>query len=134
MSDPSSRDPRSTITLLSDVISMLTRLVRREADLVRAEISESVARAVVAIGLIIGGVVFILVALNILTLALVAGLTELGIEAGWASLGVGVAYLLIAALLVRKGTIALRAVNLAPKRAMRSVRRDADVLKEKLHG
>jgi hypothetical protein len=125
---------RSTTGLFSDAVSQVTGLVRKEVDLARAEISESAAQAAVAIGLIAGGVVFVLVALNVLSAALVAGLAEMGVEAGWAALIVGIVYLVIAIILVRKGTTDLKAASLAPKRTAESVRRDAQALKETFNG
>lgn len=125
---------RSTASLFSEALAQVSGLFRKEIDLVKAEISENVSRAALAVGLIAGGLVFILVALNILSAALVAGLTELGIQPGWAAMIVGVVYLLIAIILVRKGTTELKAVSLAPMRAADSVRRDAQALKETFNG
>lgn len=130
----STKETKSTAGLISDAVNLVTGLVRKEVDLVRAEVSESATRAGVAVGLIVGGVVLVLVALNVLSAALVAGLAELGLEAGWASLIVGAVYFLIAVILVRKGTNDLKAASLAPTRAAHSVRKDVLVLKEKLHG
>ncbi len=135
MSDqPLQADRKSTSGLISEAVSLITGLVRKEADLVRAELSENAAKAGVAIGLIVGGVVFILVALQVLSAALVAGLAELGIETGWAALIVGGVYLLIAIIMVRKGTNDLKAASLAPNRTIHSVREDAAALKESFNG
>jgi uncharacterized membrane protein YqjE len=135
MTEHTSRnEAKSTASLFSEVVGQVSGLVRKEVDLVRAEMSENVSRAMVAIGLIVGGVIFVLVALNVLSAALVAGLTNLGIEAGWSALIVGAIYLVIAIILVRKGTNDLKATSLAPTRAAQSVRRDALALKETLNG
>lgn len=127
-------DRKSTSGLITDAVGLVTGLVRKEADLVRAELSENATKAGVAIGLIVGGIVFILVALHVLSAALVAGLAELGIETGWAALIVGGVYLLIAIIMVRKGTSDLKAASLAPSRAIQSVRQDAAAMKESFHG
>lgn len=135
MSDqPVRSEAKSTSSLLADAATHVSGLFRKEIDLAKAELSESVNRAGVAIGLIVGAVVVLLVALNVLSAAIVAGLTEAGIEAGWAALIVGVVYLVIAAIMVRKGTNDLKAANLAPTRTAESVRRDAQALKETIHG
>ena len=126
--------PRSTARLFSDALTHTTGLIRKEVDLVRAELSENVSQAAAAVGMVVGGVVFVLVALNVLSAALVAGITELGLEAGWAALIVGVVYLVIAIILVRAGTSRLKAVNLAPTRTAESVRRDAKAMKETFNG
>jgi hypothetical protein len=130
----SSRDARSTASLFSEAFTLAAGLVRKEVDLARAEVTENLSKAAVAIGMIVGGVVLVLVALNVLSAALVAGLTELGIEAGWAALIVGAVYFVIAVILVRKGTQELKAANLAPTRAAQNVREDILVLKEKING
>lgn len=131
---PSDTESRSTSGLFSDALAHVSGLVRKEIDLVKAELSENATKAVAALGMIVGGVVFVLVALNVLTAALVAGLTEFGIEAGWASLIVGVVYLVIAAVMVRMGTNRLKAASLAPTRTTQSVRRDAQLVKETFNG
>ena len=125
---------RSTTSLFADALAHVSGLVRKEVDLVRAELSESASQAATAAGLIAGGIVFVLVALNVLTAAIVAGLTELGIEGGWAALIVGVVYLVIAAIMVRMGTTRLKATSLAPTRTAESVRRDAQLVKETING
>ena len=130
----SGSDARSTSSLLTEAATRLTGLFRKEIDLGRAELSESAHRAAVAVGLILGGVVFVLVALNVLSAALVAGLTELGMEAGWAALLVGAVYLVIAVTLVRKGAADLKSTDFAPTRTIESVRRDAHALKETFNG
>ncbi len=114
---------KSTVGLVGDALQHISGLVRKEVDLARAEVSENANRAVVALGVIAGGVVFVLVALNVLSAALVAGIAELGIEAGWAALIVGVVYLVIAAIMVRKGSNDLKASSLAPTRTERPPRR-----------
>lgn len=126
--------PKGTMDLLSEAMLHVNTLFRKEIDLVRAEVSENLSKAGVAIGMIVGGVVFILIALNVLSAALVAGIAELGLEAGWAALIVGVVYLVIAAILARKGMSDLKAVNLAPTRTVRSVREDAHAVKETFNG
>ena len=125
---------KSTTGLVADAIGHITGLVRKEIDLVKAEVSENAHRAAVAVGLLAGGVVFVLVALNVLSAALVAGISELGLDAGWSALIVGVLYLIIAIILARKGTNDLKRASLAPTRAAQNVRQDALILKEKLHG
>lgn len=142
---PSTGGAGSTVSLLSRAVGLAGGLVRKEIDLVRAEVSEAANKAAVAVGLILGGLVLVLVALNVLTGSLVAGLArlmagEMADEAtlaamtGWAALIVGVIYFIVAVILVRKGTNNLKAASLAPSRAAQSVRKDVNVLKEKIHG
>ncbi|MFT6447397.1 Putative Holin-X, holin superfamily III [Sulfitobacter pontiacus] len=124
-------DPnKSTGSLLSDALTHVSSLVRSEVDLARAEVNENLKSAGAAIGLIVGAVVVALTALNVLSAALVAALTEAGISAGWSALIVGVAFALIAYVMVNKGTNALKLSSLAPTRTTKNVKRDAQAVKE----
>ena len=124
-------DPnKSTGGLLSDALTHVSSLVRSEVDLARSEVNENLKSAGAAIGLIVGAVVVALTALNVLSAALVAALTEAGIPAGWSALIVGVAFALIAYVMVNKGTNALKLSSLAPTRTTKNVKRDAQAVKE----
>ena len=124
-------DPnKSTGSLLSDALTHVSSLVRSEVDLARAEVNENLKSAGAAIGLIVGAVVVALTALNVLSAALVAALPEAGIPPGWSALIVGVAFALIAYVMVNKGTNALKLSSLAPTRTTKNVKRDAQAVKE----
>ena len=121
---------KSAAGLLSDAIAHMSALVRKEVDLARAEVSENVTRAGVAIGLLAGALVIALTALNVLAAALVAGLTEWGMEAGWASLLVGLVLGAIALAMALKAKNDLKLSSIAPSRTAKNVQRDAQALKE----
>ena len=121
---------RESGTLVGDALTHLTNLVRGEMDLLRAEVDHNVKRAGAAVGMIVAGLVIILVALNVLAAALVAALEELGLEAGWSALIVGVVLAVIAAILVRKGTGDLKLTSLAPTRTAKNVQRDSEAVKK----
>jgi hypothetical protein len=127
---PHPQTHRSAGDLLSDAISHMSSLVRKEMDLARAELNENASRAAVAVGLLAGALVIALTALNVLAAALVAGLTEWGLEAGWASLLVGLVLAAIALAMVLKARNDLKLVNMAPSRTAKNVQRDAQALKE----
>ena len=133
-STESTTSTKSTTGLLSEAMAHVSGLVRKEIDLVRAELSENANRAAVAVGLIVGAIVLLLTALNVLSAALVAGIAELGIEEGWAALIVGIVYFVIALIMVRKGTNDLKATSLAPTRSARNVQKDAHAVKEHING
>jgi nucleoside permease NupC len=122
-------DPRPTGSLLSDAINQLTRLVRGEVALAKAEVAQNIKNAGVGAALLVGAVVLVFVALNVLVLALVAALGEL-IGAGWAALVVGIVLLAIAGILAMRGLNALKPENLAPSRTVRNVQADAQTIKE----
>ena len=122
-------DPRPTGTLLSDAVNQLTRLVRGEVALAKAEVAQNIKSAGLGVGLLVGAVVLVFVALNVLVLALVAALGEL-IGAGWAALIVGIVLLAVAGLLAMRGLNALKPENIAPSRTVRNVQADAQTIKE----
>jgi len=128
MSDDNTR--KSAGNLLTDAMANVSGLVRSEVDLARAEISENVTKAGVAIGLIAGAAIIALVALNVLAAALIAALTEAGLDAGWSALIVGAALGIIAFVLINKGVNDLKLSSLAPTRTVKNVQRDAAAVKE----
>lgn len=117
-------------TLLSDAVNQLTRLVRGEIALAKAEVAQNVRSAGIGIGLLVGAVILSLVALNVLAAALVAAVAELGLGAGWAALIVGAVLLLVALILALRGASALKPENLTPNRTVRNVQADAQTIKE----
>lgn len=121
---------KSAGNLLTEAMSNVSGLVRSEVDLARAEISENITKAGVAIGMIAGAAIIALVALNVLAAALVAALTEVGLDAGWAALIVGAALGIIAFMLIGKGVNDLKLSSLAPTRTVKNVQRDAAAVKE----
>jgi hypothetical protein len=125
-------DDRSLKDLFLDLSNSITTLFRKEIQLVRAETSEKVTQIGVALGSIAGGAILALAALIVLLQALVIGIAEAGVPAGWASLIVGVIVAVIAYILIHKGTSDLKASNLAPSRTVDSLKRDAQVAKEQV--
>ncbi len=121
---------KSTGNLLGDALSHVSSLVRSEVDLARAEINENLNSAAVALGLIVGAVVVFLTALNVLSAALVAALTNAGIPGGWSALIVGVVFAAIGYGMLKKGTNDLKLSSLAPTRTAKNVKRDANAVKE----
>ncbi len=123
-------EPKGPAGLVGDVLGHAASLVRKELDLARAELSENVNRAGVAIGLLVGALVVALVALNVLAAALVAAIAELGLATGWAALIVGGALAIAAGVMASKGVGDLKLVSLAPTRTAKNIRRDAEAVKE----
>jgi len=121
-------DPRSVPQLLSDLARELTTLFRKEGQLIRAELSEKITQVQVGAGSAIAGAIILLVALNVLTAALIAGLAKIGSDpavpnsglgVAWASLIVGILLAVAGALLVRKGASSMS--NLTPERTAQSI-------------
>lgn len=126
MADPS----RSTRELMSDILGHVSRLMRNEADLARAEISESMDKlkaslTVMAIALVLG-----IVGLNVLAAALVVFATEAGLAPHWASLAVGLVLLVIALAVFSFAKSALQGIGFVPTRSAQNVSRDASAIKD----
>jgi tetrahydromethanopterin S-methyltransferase subunit G len=129
-----SLDPKPTTSVIGDILSHLSNLVRKEVDLAKSEVRQNLGRAGTAVGLLVGAVVLILVALNVLAAAAVAAMAEAGMNAGLAALIVGAVLLVIAAIMAFKGKSDLSAESLAPTRTAENLRRDATALKEQING
>lgn len=121
---------KSASEILNDALSRISGLVRGEVDLARAEVNENLHKAAIAIGMIVGALVIALTALNVLSAALVAALTEAGIPGGWSALIVGVAFAIVAFLMLQKGKSDLKLSSLAPSRTAANVKRDAQTVKD----
>lgn len=133
MTDSSPHTPpetRSTPDLISQALQHLGNLVKGEIALARAEVQDGIQTAVAGIAMMAGALVMVLVGLNILAAAIVAGLTEMGLHPGWAAFIVGVLFLVAAAILVVTGKKSLDPSVLAPSRTARNLRRDAETIKE----
>jgi xanthine/uracil permease len=123
-------DDRSLRDLFGDLTHSVTTLFRKEIELARAETSEKINQAALAAGSIAAGALLALAALIVLLQALVIALTELGLAPALAALIVGAVVAIIAFALIYKGMNDLKARNLAPKRTVESLQRDAQMLKE----
>lgn len=126
-------DPRSVPQLLSDLARDLTTLLRKEGQLIRAELSEKVTQVTVGAGSALAGAIVLLVALNVLAAALVVAISKIGepdLGGGWAALIVGVILAVIGAILVRKGASSMS--NLTPERSVNQVSQDATLVKEQV--
>ena len=121
---------RTTRELMSDILGHVGRLIRNEADLARAEISESLDKlkaslAAMALALALG-----IVGLNVLAATLVVFLTEAGLAPHWASLAVGLVLLVIAFAVYSFAKSALQRIGFMPTRSAENVSRDASAIKD----
>ncbi|EPX83121.1 hypothetical protein ruthe_02738 [Rubellimicrobium thermophilum DSM 16684] len=122
-------DPRPMGALLGDAINQVTRLVRGEIALARAELAQNVRQAGMGVAMLAIAGLLALVALHVLAAALVAALAP-AMGPGWAALLVGGATLVLAGLLLLRGLAILRPENLTPTRTIRNVQADAQTIKE----
>ena len=130
-----SYEGRPLIGLISDLWRETSRLIHAEVELATVEISEKVSE--VRTGLIsiaVGGAI-LFAGVLVLLFAAVAGVYKL-LEAQtehalWAAPAiVGAAVVIAGAIAIAKGRSELKAANLAPERTLRSLQRDAQMVKE----
>ena len=123
-------DPRTTGSLLTDVLSSIGNLLRQEVDLARAEVDQNLKRAAGALGLLVVAIILAFIGLSVLSTAIISALVLAGISQLWATILVGLVVLLVAVILTIIGVKRLKLSSIAPTRAARSVRADARMMKE----
>jgi uncharacterized membrane protein YqgA involved in biofilm formation len=128
-----SNHPRSVPEIISDLFSQLTTLLRKEAQLARAEMSENMVSAARGLGLIVGGAMLLIPALVILLQAAVAGLTDgYGVASYWSALLIGGGVLILGIILLLVGVSRLRIENIMPSKTVHQIQRDASVAKQQV--
>jgi hypothetical protein len=123
---------RSVPEIVGDLFSQLTVLLRKEAQLARAEVTENMTSLAAGLGLMVGGAVLLIPALVILLQAAVAALTDrLGLASYWSALIVGGIVLILGIILLLVGINRLKLENIAPSKTVHQLQRDAEVAREK---
>lgn len=125
---PPPRDTRGLTDLIAQLGSDLAALVRKETELVRAEMAEKLNAAGRAVGDIAAGGLLLIAALLVLLQALVLALSKL-MDPIWASLLVGLTVAAVGFLLVRTGMKAISLGGLKPGRTARQLKKDAELMK-----
>jgi hypothetical protein len=135
-----SEDTTPLSELVGGLVADVTGLLRKEIDLAKTEASEKLSRALNGIEVLIVGLVLAIGAVGVLLSAIVQGLAAfLGTQGiaqptanAIAALVVAVVIGGIAWAIVSRGIGALRATNMKLDRTATSIRRDVDVVKEKM--
>jgi len=123
---------RSVGSLISEVTTDLSTLMRQELDLAKAEMKEEAAKTGKAAGMLGGaGFAGYLVAL-FLSLALWAALAN-GMDEGWAALIVAAIWAVVGAALYVTGRKKLREVQPKPERTVDTLKEVPDALKGRPH-
>ena len=121
---------RGVSDIIVDLMKEFSNLMRRELRLARTEVSEKITSVAVGLGLMMAGTGLAVAGLVILLEAGVAAMVNQGGFTPWqAALIVGVAALIIAAILAAVGMSRLKAQNLAPRKTVEQLQRDAAVAK-----
>jgi hypothetical protein len=126
-----SQDARSLPELMSDLASDMANLVRKEGELVRAEMAEKVRQSARAGGEIAAGAILLLAALMVMLQALIIALSKV-MDPLWASIIVGVAVAAGGYLLVKTGLKMIKPDHIRPERSVRQLHKDAQLMKEQV--
>ena len=127
----SDRQGTSLPGLVGDALRDAAELASQEFQLFRTEMANNVAGLAKGAAMFGAAAVFAVASLIWLTQALVYGL-ELIVHSRWISaLIVGAALAVIAGVLVMAGKSMMSAASLAPKRTVRSLKRDGEILTER---
>lgn len=121
-------DTRSLPELVSNLVNNLADLVRKEGQLVRAEVSEKVGLAGKAAAIVAVGAALLLGAFLVLLQALVIFLAR-HMDPALASLIVGVVVGLIGAALIMAGVKAVKPEHMKPERSTRQINKDLHMMK-----
>ena len=124
-------DPRSLAELISALTSDLADLVRKESELVRAEVSEKISQAAGAGALLGIGAALLLGAFLVLLQALVLALAKV-MDPLWASILVGLAAAAAGYALIRSAANKVKPAAMAPDRSVRQLSKDADMVKDQV--
>jgi len=122
------REARGLTDLIAQLGGDMAALVRKESELVRAEVSEKLNAAGKAVGDIAAGGLLLIAALLVLLQALVLALAKF-MDPIWAALIVGLGVAAVGYLLVRGGMKAISLDGLKPDRTTRQLKKDAELMK-----
>lgn len=133
-------DNRPLGELISGLVGDMSGLFRKEIDLAKREASEKFTFAVGGIEMLVVGMVLAIGAIGVLLSALVSGIAAFFVHQGMtepsanslAAVIVGIVVAGLAWMSMSRGLSILRGTDLSLDRTGRSLRRDAEVVKEKL--
>jgi putative superfamily III holin-X len=128
----SSSASQSVPSIISDLFSQFTLLLRKEGELARTEMSENISRLEVGLGMLLVGAVLMMPALVVLLFAAVAALDEAGMSSSVAALIIGTAVLLLGLIFVLIGTSRLKARKLVPRKTLHQLQEDVSVAKRQV--
>lgn len=122
----------SVPSLVADALRETSTLAQKEFALFRTEMSDNLGKVVTGLVMMIAAAVFGVASLMLFTKALVDWLATVVHSEALASLIVAVVTLVVAVVLVLVGKSRISAFTLAPTRTARSLRRDTEVVTERV--
>jgi hypothetical protein len=128
----SSSANQSIPSIVTDLISQFTLLLRKEGELARTEMSEKITQVAVGLGMLVAGAVLMMPALVVLLFAAVAAMDDAGMSSSAAALVVGGAVLLLGLIFVLVGMNRLKARKLVPRKTIHQLQEDVSVAKRQV--
>jgi predicted permease len=128
----SSSANQSIPSIVTDLISQFTLLLRKEGELARTEMSEKITQVAVGLGMLVAGAVLMMPALVVLLFAAVAAVDDAGMSSSAAALVVGGAVLLLGLIFVLVGMNRLKARKLVPRKTIHQLQEDVSVAKRQV--
>jgi hypothetical protein len=125
---------QSIHNLLGEALHEASDLAQKEFALFRTEMTESVRTMFTGLAMMVAAAVFAIAAVILLTQSLVEWLATIVDSKALAALIVGGVMAIIAIGLGLYGRNAIWSSSLTPRRTMRSVKRDTEVLSERVSG
>lgn len=123
-------DVRSISRLFGDALENLSKLLRTEIQLARAEISDKASKAAVGAGMLVGALFLLTPALVLFLMALAIWLVQLGFSPVTAHFIAGCVALIASAALGFVGLARLKPSALTPQVTIREVKQDIAAAKE----
>jgi hypothetical protein len=122
---PDRPDDRSLAELLSELSRETAQLVRKEMELATTEMTARAKQAGVQVGVTAAGGALAHAGLLMFLAAIVLALTQLGVTPWLSALIVSFLTIGVGYMLVNRGMAGLRTTNIAPTRAMESIKEDS---------
>ena len=123
-------DMRSISRLFGDALDNLSKLIRTEVQLARAEVTEKASKAAIGAGMLFGAMLLLIPALVLFLMALAAWLISLGLSPVTAHFLSGCVALAISGIMAYLGYERLKPSSLTPRETIREVKRDIAAAKE----
>jgi F0F1-type ATP synthase membrane subunit c/vacuolar-type H+-ATPase subunit K len=120
--------------LVAEALRESTDLAQKEFALFRTEVSQNVRTMFIGLAMVVGAAIFAIAAIMLFTEALVKWLATVVDSEALAALIVGGVLAVVAIGLGLYGRSAMSSSALTPQRTVRSIKRDAEVLSERVTG
>jgi hypothetical protein len=115
--------------LVGDAMAQVAKLFQNEVDLAKAELAEKVQKLGGALGLLVGGAVFVIPAIVMALFALSSALISAGWSAALAYLTSAIVAAAISGTLFAVGIKRIDARTLTPRETIRQLEKDKDTVK-----